>query len=43
MGTLKRALADRIGGERASVGRAVIAAVVAGAMAAGITYRVLRS
>ena len=42
MGVLKRAIADRIGGNQPSVGRAIVAAAVAGAAAAGITYRVLR-
>jgi len=36
-------VAQRVGGDRPSVPRAAAAAVVAGAIAAGITYRILRS
>lgn len=41
-GIVKRAVADRIGGERPSVPRAVVAAAAVGAVAAGVTYRALR-
>jgi hypothetical protein len=39
---LKRIAADRMGGERPGAPRAVGAAIVAGAAAAVITYRLLR-
>lgn len=42
MGILKRAVAERIGGGRPSAPRAILAAAVAGAAAAGVTYKVLR-
>jgi len=42
-GVLKSAIADRIQGDKPSVLRASAAAVVAGAAAAVITYRVMRS
>jgi hypothetical protein len=40
---LKDAVAKRVGGDRPSPFHAAIAAVVAGAAAAAVTYRVLRS
>jgi hypothetical protein len=40
---VKRVLADRIGGTRPSVPRAIAAAAAVGAAAAGITYKLLRS
>ncbi len=39
---LKKVTADRIAGERPSAPRALGAAVVVGAMAAVVTYRLLR-
>jgi hypothetical protein len=42
MGVLKRAVGERMGGSRPSMWRALGAAAVVGAAAAGITYRVLR-
>ncbi|HKN93448.1 MAG TPA: hypothetical protein VJU60_03875 [Thermoleophilaceae bacterium] len=39
---IKQAFADRAGGNRPGVGRALAAAAVAGAAAASITYKVLR-
>jgi hypothetical protein len=42
MGILKRAIADRIGGDRPSPPRAVLVAAVAGTAAAALTYRLLR-
>jgi hypothetical protein len=41
-GLLKRVAAERVSGERPGAGRALIAAVAAGAAAAGVTYRLLR-
>ena len=41
-GIVKRALSERLGGKRPSVFRAVAAATAVGAVAAGVTYRVLR-
>jgi hypothetical protein len=41
-GFVKRVVAERIGGKRASPPRAIAAAALVGAVAAGITYRVLR-
>jgi hypothetical protein len=43
MGVLKGALEQKLGGDRPSPARASLAAAVAGAVAAVITYRVLRS
>jgi hypothetical protein len=43
MGVLKRAVTDRLKGDRPSAPRAVLAAVVAGAVAATITYKALRA
>jgi hypothetical protein len=43
MGALKSAVAKRVSGDRPSPVHAALAAVVAGAMAAAITYRVVRS
>ena len=40
---MKRVAADRIGGDRPSSPRALLAASAAGAAAAVVTYRVLRS
>ena len=40
---MKRVAADRIGGDRPSSPRALLAASAAGAAAAVLTYRVLRS
>jgi hypothetical protein len=42
-GFVKRAVADRIAGRQPSPFRAIAAATAAGAAAAGITYRALRS
>jgi hypothetical protein len=42
MGIVKRAVAERLSGDRPSPLRAALAAAVAGAVAAGVTYRVLR-
>jgi hypothetical protein len=39
---MKHAFIDRAKGNRPSVPRAAVAAVVVGAVAAGLTYRVLR-
>jgi hypothetical protein len=39
---VKQAFADRLGGKRSGVGRALAVSAVAGAAAASITYRVLR-
>ena len=41
-GIVKRALSERLGGKRPPVARAIVAAAAAGAVAAGVTYRVLR-
>lgn len=41
-GMLRDVALKRAGGERPSAGRAVVAAFVAGAAAAGMTYKVLR-
>lgn len=43
MGILKRAVTDRLKGDRPSPARAVLAATVAGVVAATITYRALRA
>ena len=43
MGVLKRAVADRMKGDRPSPVRAVLAATVAGGIAAVITYKALRA
>jgi hypothetical protein len=43
MGVLKRAVADRMKGDRPSPARAVLAAAVAGGTAAVITYKALRA
>jgi hypothetical protein len=43
MGALKSAVAKRVSGDRPSPVHAALAAVIAGAMAAAITYRVVRS
>jgi hypothetical protein len=43
MSALKSAVAKRVSGDRPSPVHAALAAVVAGAMAAAITYRVVRS
>jgi hypothetical protein len=40
---VKRVVADRVKGKRASVPSALIAAAVAGLAAASLTYRALRS
>jgi hypothetical protein len=42
-GVLKSAFAKRVHGERPSAAQAVLAAVVAGAAAAVLTYRLMRS
>jgi len=42
-GFVKKAIADRVGGNKPSPLRAGLAAVAAGATAAAITYRVLRA
>jgi len=42
-GVLKSALAKRISGDKPSPVKAALAAVVAGAAAAALTYRVMRS
>jgi hypothetical protein len=39
---VKRAVAERLGGGRPSVPRAIVAAVVVGAVTAGVTYKALR-
>jgi hypothetical protein len=41
-GILKRAFGDRLKGERPSPLRAIGASAIAGVMAAGVTYKVLR-
>jgi hypothetical protein len=41
-GMVKRVVAERMQGKRPSPVRAIVAATVAGAAAAGLTYRVLR-
>jgi hypothetical protein len=43
MGILKRAITDRLKGNRPSPARAVLAAAVAGVAAATITYKALRA
>jgi hypothetical protein len=43
MSALKSAVAKRLSGDRPSPVHAALAAAVAGAMAAAITYRVVRS
>jgi len=43
MGALKSAVAKRVSGDRPSPVHAALAAVIAGAMAAAITYKVVRS
>jgi hypothetical protein len=43
MGILKRAITDRLEGDRPSPARAVLAAVVAGGVAATITYKAVRA
>jgi hypothetical protein len=43
MSILKSAVADRIKGERPSPVRAILAAAVAGGVAAGVTYKALRA
>ena len=43
MGILGTAVSDRLKGDRPSAPRAVIAAVVAGAVAAAVTYKALRA
>jgi hypothetical protein len=43
MSALKSAVAKRVSGDRPSPVHAALAALVAGAMAAAITYRVVRS
>jgi|1186.fasta_scaffold09446_1 hypothetical protein len=42
-GVLKRAAAKRVSGEQVSPVQAALAAVVAGVVAAALTYRVMRS
>lgn len=42
MGIVKRAVADRIGGDQPSVPRAMMAAAVVGVVASVVTYRALR-
>jgi hypothetical protein len=42
MGTIKKALSERLGGGRPSVVRAVAAATVAGAGTGVVVYRLLR-
>jgi 1,4-dihydroxy-2-naphthoate octaprenyltransferase len=42
-GALKSALSKRVSGDRPSTAHAAVAAVVAGAAAAALTYRVIRS
>jgi hypothetical protein len=42
-GVLKGAAAKRLGGDKASPFHAAMAAAIAGAAAAAVTYRVLRS
>jgi hypothetical protein len=42
-GFLKRAAVDRARGERVSAPRATLVAIVTGAAAAGLTYRVMRN
>ena len=42
-GFLQRVAADRFAGDKPSPARAAITAVVTGAAAAGLTYRLLRS
>lgn len=41
-GMVKRAVAERIGGKRPPLARAIVTAAAAGVAVAGITYRVLR-
>lgn len=43
MGIFRNAVNDRLKGNRPSAPRAVLAAVVAGAVAAAITYKALRA
>ena len=43
MGILKRAITDRLKGDRPSPVRAVLAAVVAGSVVAVVTYKALRA
>jgi hypothetical protein len=43
MGILRRAITDKMKGDRPSSARAVLAAVVAGGVAAAITYKALRT
>lgn len=43
MGILKRAVTDRLKGDRPSPVRAAVAAVVAGGVAAAVTYKALRA
>ncbi len=43
MGMLRRAVTDRLKGDRPSPVRAVLAAAVAGGAAAAITYKALRA
>jgi hypothetical protein len=43
MGLLRRAITDRLKGDRPSPARAVLAATVAGATAAVVTYKALRT
>ena len=43
MGILKKAVTDRLKGDRPSPARAVLAAVVAGGAAAAVTYKALRA
>jgi hypothetical protein len=42
-GVLKSAVAKRVGGDKPSVVQAALAAVVAGAATAALTYRIMRS
>jgi hypothetical protein len=43
MGILGNAVSDRMKGDRPSAPRAVLAAVIAGVVAGGLTYKVLRA
>jgi hypothetical protein len=43
MGILKRAITDKLKGDRPSPVRAVAAAAVAGVVSAAVTYKVLRA
>jgi hypothetical protein len=43
VGALKSAITKRVGGDRPSPAHAALAAVVAGAVTAALTYRVVRS